>query len=132
MLCPVGHPFAGRTVPLAALRDENLILREKGSASRDFLDGLLQMEELRLTPAWQCVSTRAIVKAVQAGFGISILPRLMIRSELARGDVALFSLEGVSLRRRYRILYHQNKFLTPAMEELIRLCEGALPEGAAL
>lgn len=40
-LCGIDHPFAGKTVPLHALFQENLLLREEGSGTRKILEDLL-------------------------------------------------------------------------------------------
>ena len=40
-LCGAGHPFAGKTVTLDQIRNENLLLREEGSGTRNILEQLL-------------------------------------------------------------------------------------------
>jgi hypothetical protein len=40
-LCAQNHPFAGKTIPLNALWDEHLILREEGSGTRNILEQML-------------------------------------------------------------------------------------------
>lgn len=122
LLCQNGHPFAGQALTLPQLLSQPLLLREKGSSSREFFDALLAKEELSAAPRWESVSTRALVNAVKEGFGVTVLPRLMVQAELSARLVSVFYLKDISLKRQYKLVCHQNKFLTPAMRTFAALC----------
>ncbi len=123
LICGSEHRFADlQTVELKALEAENWILREKGSAGRDTFDNILQVNGIRLTPAWVSSSSQAIIRAVTENLGISILPSLLVRDAIERGDIKRFHLKDISLKRDYYIIFHQNKFLGEAAKTFMNIC----------
>lgn len=121
-LCPPNHPLAGqRDVPVSLLQKEAFLLREKGSASRERFDELALANGLQVTPAWQSVSNHAILRAVQAGLGISILPYLLAEEYVRRGEIALFTVQGISLQRKLTAIWHKNKYLTQSARDFLAL-----------
>ena len=56
---------------------------------------------------WESVSTQAIIRAVAKKLGISILPYLLVRDELARGLVKQLQVEEFHLSRQFSIAYHK-------------------------
>lgn len=121
-VCPPGHRFAGKQdVKLGDLQSESFILREKGSAGREIFDGLAAAHELDIRIAWQSTSNQAIIHGVAAGFGLSVLPASLAAEGVERGCIAEFTVEGLSMERKFCIIYHKNKFLARGARELIRL-----------
>ena len=121
-VCPPGHRFAGKQdVKLGDLQSESFILREKGSAGREIFDGLAAAHELDIRIAWQSTSNQAIIHGVAAGFGLSVLPASLAAEGVERGSIAEFSVEGLSMERKFCVIYHKNKFLARGARELIRL-----------
>ena len=121
-LCPPGHPFAGKTVSADALAGEDFLFREKGSAGRDLVESTLKARGVEVHPIWQSISTQTLLSAVGQGLGLAVLPLSLTEPALWAGTVSRFQVEGIQVKRRYRLLYHQNKYLTRPMEELMRLC----------
>ena len=66
--------------------------------------------------------TQALIGGVAGGLGVAVLPLSLIRPALDRGSVCQFWVEGIRFTRRFRLLYHRNKYLTRPMEAMIRLC----------
>ena len=64
----------------------------------------------------------SIVKAVAEGLGISILPYLLVADDIKNGIVLEKEVEGISLSRKFSIIYHKHKYLTPSAREFIQLC----------
>lgn len=123
LVCPPGHPWAAQaSVPLTALQKEPLIMREKGSGGREIIESMLKLHAIEITPAWESVSTQAIVQAVTAGLGVAILPRLLVEQPLAQGLVEQATLRDISLKRKFSIIHHQNKYLAAPALEFIQLC----------
>lgn len=124
-ICCVDHRFAGRTLKeLGEIKDEDFILREKGSAGREIFDGLTASHELAITPLWQSASNRAIIHGVREGLGISILPYSLVQDSLERGEIAEFKIKGLALNRKFSVIYHRNKFLPGSARTLVELCKG--------
>lgn len=124
MLCAPGRPFSsGQSVTLDQLRDQPFLLREKGSATRETFDAAALAAGFSVEPAWEATSTTALVNAAAHGLGIAVLPRRMLRGSLERGIIVSFRVPELDLHRRYWIVYHKDKFLTPAAQQFIRLCK---------
>ncbi len=84
------HRLAGQhALPWAALRDDTFILREAGSATRAFLEHLLQMQRLQVRADVELQGPEAIKAAVMAGMGISFASAHTFQSELAAGRLVV-------------------------------------------
>ena len=123
-ICPAGHEFAGKTLEeLAEVRNQDFILREKGSAGREIFDGILAAQELNVRPIWQSASNQVILQGVKAGLGISILPYFLVRQAIQDGELAEFRIQGLALNRKFSVIYHKNKFLPQSARTLMELCK---------
>lgn len=122
-LCHPGHSFAGRHITTGQLNEEPFLFREKGSAGRDLVESTLKASGVEPKPLWQSISTQTLVSGVSEGLGVAVLPLSLIQPAIDAGRVSRFWVEGVRFTRRFRLLYHQNKYLTRPMEAMIRLCE---------
>ena len=123
LICANNHPFAvQQSVELFQLKKENLILRESGSGGRELFDSTMTMLGLEISPAWESTSTQAILSAVRANLGISVLPYLLVKESLDRKEIIQFRVKEIQLKRHFSIIYHRNKFLTQSAKDFIALC----------
>lgn len=87
-ICPSGHPFAGRQVPLEELFRERIILREQGSGTRKILERELAQLNYRTAAFAACAeisSFKLICDLVADGFGISFLYEAVVRGDARFG-----------------------------------------------
>lgn len=124
VICALDHPLAKKEkLCLQDIAQEAFLLREKGSGTREILDSIMKVHDIQLHPIWESASTRALVKGVQYGFGISILPYQMVKAELEAGIVTRLYLSDVSFQRDYYIIYHANKHLHAGLQDFITTCQ---------
>ena len=122
ILCANEHPFTKHEhLSFADLLQEPFMLRERSSGTRAVIDSILQLYNMNVTPIWESASTRALVKGVQRGFGISILPYQMVKEDLQNQSIQRLYVEDINLQREYFIIYHHNKYVTPAMQDFINI-----------
>lgn len=121
-LCHPSHPFAGQTVAPLRLNGEPFLFREKGSAGRDLMDSTLRANGVAVCPLWQSISTQALVSSVAEGLGLAVLPLSLVQPALNTGTICRFWVDGIRFTRQFRLLYHQNKYLTRPMKAMIGLC----------
>lgn len=118
------HPFAQqKNIELSQLQNENLILREAGSAGREIFESTMIVHGLEISPTWESTSTQAIIRAVQANLGISVLPYLLVKESIDRKEITQFQLDGIRFQRSFYVIYHRNKFLTESAKNFIALCK---------
>lgn len=123
LLCAPGHRWAKQqVVKPVELIGEPFLMREKGSGGREILESALLLRDIELEPAWESISTQAIVQAVANGLGVAVLPLLLVENHLAQGALITRPIEGISLKRKFIIIYHKNKYLTGSAKEFIGLC----------
>lgn len=123
VIMPPDHPLLQvENLCLKDLSDCNFLLREPGSAGRSFLDHVFAVHSMTVEPAWESVSTQAIIKAVNAGVGISFLPERLVRGAIDSGTVATRVIADEGFTRQNYIVWHQNKHLTPSAKAIMALC----------
>lgn len=120
LLLPPDDPR--RNAPALTLRElaeSPLLLREKGSMGRSFLDRVFAAHDLPLEPLMESISTHAIIQAVHAGLGISFLPQRLIRHSVESGFVATRAVDDEPFVRRNFAVWHEDKFLARSARELL-------------
>ena len=123
MICSNDHRFANKSdIDISELQDQPLLLREVGSAGRELFDSVLTAHGMEVAPIWESISTQAILKAVQANLGISVLPYLLVKDSLDRKEISKFQLKDISFKRHFSIIYHKNKFMTQSAKDMIAVC----------
>ena len=76
----------------------------------------------RAKPFWESANTQAIIAAVSAGIGVSVLPERLLEEALREGKVCRLSLRDVSFKRSFYLIWHRNKYLSPAAQDFMELC----------
>jgi len=117
------HPWARRRRPLPAaeLASTPLILREKGSGTRQVLDTALGG---LARPLIELSSTTAVKAAAVSGAGPAVLSELAVGEELALRRLVGIPVEGVSLARDLRAVWPTGHRPTGPARELLSLTRG--------
>ncbi|MFD4788950.1 LysR family transcriptional regulator [Streptomyces sp. NPDC058459] len=115
-----GHPWARRPHPLKAaeLAATPLILRERGSGTRQVLDAALGAPA---RPLIELSSTTAVKAAVGSGAGPAVLSELAVGEELATRRLVGIPVEDVSLRRDLRAVWPMGHRPAGPARELLSL-----------
>jgi DNA-binding transcriptional LysR family regulator len=112
------HPWRQKaTITPQQLPEEALLLRESGSGSDLALRATLI--ELGLDPAGLRVAARlgsneAIKESIAAGFGAAFLSESSIRREVARGELVLVPVRGLSVTRHLWLVTRRHRTPSPA------------------
>jgi DNA-binding transcriptional LysR family regulator len=101
------HPWARRRRAITAsqLAATPLVLRERGSGTRQVLADALGAYGLHVSTAMELGSTTAIKAAVTAGAGPSVVSSLAVRYELEAGQLVAVTCEDLPLRRAIRAVW---------------------------
>lgn len=122
-----GHAWARRRgVPLTLeeLARTPLVLRERGSGTRQVLDSALSAHGGLSAPLMELASTTAVKAAAVSGAGPAVLSELAVTEELASRRLALVPVEGVALERDLRAVWPHAQRPTGPARELLGLTRG--------
>ena len=117
-ICSNKHAFANRQIEIDELNGCDFLLREEGSAGREQFEYLRSNYNLEVNTMWESASTKAIISGVEKNIGISLLPELLVEDSIAEGTIALFTVKNVAIKRYFKVMYHKNKYFTPALKYL--------------
>ncbi len=121
LVVPVGHALAEKpSVILAEAAAQPLLLREKGSAGRAFVDATFARHGLEARASWESIDTQALFRAVRAGLGVAFLPRALAEQE---PEVVLRQLADEPFARENVLVWHRHKRMTRPLQEWMALME---------
>jgi DNA-binding transcriptional LysR family regulator len=125
------HPWATRpTVTLAEVRAEPLLVRERGSGTRDALERALAGAGLGLS-AFKVVgemgSTQAIKQAVRAGIGITFISSRAVGDECRARLIACVQVEDLKVERVFYLVTNRDRTRSPLAEAFVHFVESQAP-----
>jgi DNA-binding transcriptional LysR family regulator len=124
-----GHPLVGKKkIPLAQLKLEPFVVREKGSDTWNSMEDGFGEHLKDLNIAMEIKSTETIKQAVIAGMGIGFLSAHTINLELQAGSLAVLDVEGFPVMLDWFVVHRKNKRLPPVA---LAFKNFLLSEGAA-
>ena len=102
LVCPPGHPFAGRAVTLDELRAEPLILMQEGAGVRQIVEDALRRQGVKLRDLdvrLELGLQESVRRAVEAGYGVTFISRTAVEAELDAGRLSEARVEGLEATR---------------------------------
>jgi DNA-binding transcriptional LysR family regulator len=120
LIVPSDHPWASaEEVELAELAGEPLILREPGSGTRRTFESRLADREITIAQCnvvLELGSTRAVITAVQAGLGVSVVSHWAAQESLLLRRIREVPVKGLELQRKLYVARQQNRLNNYATE----------------
>lgn len=130
LLAHGSHPLAAqRTVKPADLAGQTFLLTEYGCGYRAKLDRVLTLQNIRPGNVTEFASVEAIKQCVAAGMGLALLPAITVARELRQHNFKALHWAGPSLDIQTFILWHKDKWVSPAMAAFCQLVKEAAEEG---
>lgn len=115
-----GHPWYGKKlVALGEVRTEPLIVRERGSGSRQALERALEEVGLDLedfSVVGEMGSTQAIKQAVKAGVGISLISKRAVEDECRAKLLWCVKVKDLRFSRFFYLVTHRGRTRSPLAE----------------
>ena len=105
-----------KSIPLARLHEETLLVRESGSGTRIAMERFFSERGMKLKTGMEVGSNEAIKQSVQAGLGLSLLSRVTIEQELALKRLAELDLIDFPIMRHWYVVHRRGKRLSAAAE----------------
>lgn len=132
LVVPPAHPWARRRRAPAVdeLAATPLLVRERGSGTRDTLDAALDGHP-RAAPLLELGSSAAIITAVADGIGPAVLSTLAVATAVRTGAVRTVTVDGLRVRRELRAVWPPPKQLTGPPGDLVRIAQADRRAGPA-
>lgn len=114
------HPLAKKgNIQIKDLVSQRLVLRQKGSSTREILEARTRDLGLELKASMQFNCVEAIKKAIEAKLGVSIVSSRAIKAEIKNGTLKPLNLSGINLKRKLNLIYHKEKRFSPLGREFL-------------
>jgi len=127
IVVPGGHPWAARrTVSLDELRREPMVMRERGSGSREAVEHVLEKAGVTLASfriVGEMGSTQAVKQAVRAGVGVALISRRAVDDECRAGLVACVKVKDLEVARSFYLVTHRDRTRSPLAQAFLDFLE---------
>lgn len=129
LIADAAHPLVGRkTVRPADLAGQTLLLTETGCGYRIKFDRIMALQGIRPGNVTEFTSVEAMKECVLMGMGLALLPAIVVRRELRQNQLIALPWSGPSLDIGAHMIWHKDKWISPAMAALMELMKGGLDE----
>lgn len=117
------HKLArARVITGEELASEQLILGEKGGNTRRLIDLFFEKNKLEPKIVMELQRTEAIIKMVELGFGVTILPRGSVYTHVARGTLHSVPVRDLDVKWEFGVAYLKSEYIPPALGSFLKLC----------
>lgn len=127
VVAPNQKPWQKQQLSINELLTAPLIMREEGSATRWAVEHVFRQAGIdfgRLNIVLELNSVDSIKAAVEAGHGISILPRIAVKKELYNKALCSLQIESLTIRQHIYVVY-KSKAHRPVTARFIKLMKSA-------
>lgn len=135
VVVPATHAWATRrTTSLADLQKEPMIVRERGSGSREALEHALHEAGLSLAAlrvVGEMGSTQAVKQAVRAGIGIALVSKRAVEDECRAGLLACVKVKDLRVARAFHLVTHRDRSRSPLAQAFVDFVESQPPPRAS-
>ena len=116
------HPLYERKILKGQdLNDQQFAMREQGSGTRQLFEDYAERHQISFQTVWEANSPRTLLNAVLYDRVLSVMSLRLMYHEVQHESIHVFRNENGEWNRKFKLVYHKNKFLTPAIHELERI-----------
>ncbi len=122
LVCPSDHPWKDRKeIQIQELANERMIWREAISGTRLIVENTLREYGIleKIESYMEIGSTQAIKSAVEAGLGISILPKLTVARELEQGFLHQVEIPEIKMTRNLWLVQKNKRFSKAGISDFV-------------
>jgi LysR family transcriptional regulator, transcriptional activator of the cysJI operon len=105
---PASHEWADNSIPVSALQDAPLLMRENGSGSRRSIENALVHAGIKrkdIKIKMELDSTEGLLSAAEEGLGVTFVSRWAVRNHLALGTLKLAHVQNLHVSKMFSIAY---------------------------
>lgn len=113
-------PLAGQSKkPADAFLQKPLIFREKGSGTRQTMEKFMAQNKIVPTKKMYLTSNEAVVQAIQADLGNSIVPVIGLKHELMNNELQIIPVKGLPIETTWSLVWMKGKKHSPIAQAFI-------------
>lgn len=128
-IVPPSHRLAGQgTVRVEDLLQDTVLLRERGSDTRQVVEEALRQSAIQLPRVLEMGGPEAIKQSAACGLGIGLLSRYAVRLEVSSGSLVALPIPDLPLRRTFYLVRHRDKRLSRAAQAFVELLKTLHPQ----
>ncbi len=125
MACPPDHPLGvKKEIELSRINQEKFVTFDKQLIIRKEINRFLRDHKIDVDVSLEFDNIEAIKRAVEAGSGISILPRPTLDHEVKSGILKAIPFKTINFKRPLGIIYRRGKHFTLSMNRFVELLQG--------
>ncbi len=122
LIAAPSHPLCNKAVvSIEDLKGESLILREKGSGTRELVERVLEKTSLVSSAFIESGNADFIKELVRIGDGITLLAEMGADEHVNRGDLRILPLKEGSFRLKIDIVYSKDRELSAIDEAFLKV-----------
>lgn len=120
IICGNNHPFIKReSLTIEDLRDQNFILREKGSGTRAIFEQQMNAHHIPYNVKWESSSTPAIIDAVAKNIGLAFVSERCVTEKIAKGIIYKCPVQEINLKRFFYLCHNRTHPMKTQMQDFI-------------
>lgn len=120
-ICSNNHKFSKLDfVDSDNIKEEKLIIREKGSGTREIIENYLNGKYIKYNVFMELGNSEAIIRTVKNGLGIGCVSIKCIENIYDDKEIHIFRLRGSIIKRNLYLITHKDKFITKNMKNFIK------------
>jgi DNA-binding transcriptional LysR family regulator len=124
---PPGHRLASRrSVDVSQLAGERMIVRERGSATRELVESEFRRAGVRVEITMELASNEATLQAVASGNGCAVVSAEMVHRETEARRIVAVRMRGVALRRTFWFAFPAERAHYPTINKFIEIGQRAM------
>jgi LysR family transcriptional regulator, transcriptional activator of the cysJI operon len=126
LVCPPKHPFARKTIDVADLKDETLIVMQEGAGVRQVIEDELRNLGTRLKDLdvrLELGLQESVKSAVEAGYGVTFISRSAVEAELAARRLATARVRGLEPARQISFVRASGRVGTRLAEAFVEFAK---------
>lgn len=127
-ICAPNSLLAGKPVDFDSILSSSLVLREKGSGTREIFENILKQYNYSLDSFQNVIeigNMAAIKKLVASDLGITFLYEIAAEQEIERGELALIDIAGFHVMREFNFVFLKNSAFTDKYVEYFHMMKEA-------
>jgi DNA-binding transcriptional LysR family regulator len=120
VVCPPGHPLAGReSVVVEDIDGMEFVGFDRDLSIRKEIDRCLRQRSVNIRIVMEFDNIETVKQAIEIGAGVSILPEPTVRNEVRRGSLVAIPLIEAELYRPLGIIHRPRRAFTPSVAKFV-------------